>query len=166
MSDMKKLLANIIPLAAMSLTGCVAAYTPPPASASTATLDIAIHNLFGEATLNIDTGLIQKQNLLTTPTVGQTVNTSATVGTQGPVRLTYKEFVGTGQCNLQFKFQPAPGQTYDLFVGDVAPAPATTGLGKFGQWLFPLAGKRCFAKAWQTQPDGTQTELRLQRALY
>jgi len=162
---MKKLLTSII-LLALALTGCAAPYVPPPASASTATLDIAIHNLFGEATLNIDTGLIQKQNLLTTPTVGRTVSTSATVGTQGPVRLTYHEFVGTGQCNLQFMFQAAPRQTYNLFVGDVAPAPATTGAGKFGQWLFPLAGKRCFAKAWQTRPDGTYVEVPLQRALY
>ncbi len=152
--------------AAIALTGCAAPYVPPPASSSTARLNITIHNLFGKAKLNIDTGLVQKQNLLTTSTIGQNVDTGTIIGTQTPVRLAYQEFVGTGQCNLHFMFQPAPGETYNLFVGDVAPAPATTGLGKFNQWLFPLAGKRCFARAWQAHTDGSQTPVPLERALY
>jgi hypothetical protein len=129
-------------------------------------LNITLNNLFGQAKLNIDTGLVQKQNLLTTNTVGETTSINTVVGTEVPVRLTYTENVATGLCNLQFMFQAAPHQTYDLFIGDVAPAAATSGVGKFGQWLFPLAGKGCFAKAWQKQVDGSLIEVPLQKALY
>lgn len=156
----------ILSLAAAALTGCAVPYTPPPASATTATLDITVHNLFGWATLNIDSGILQHQNLVTAHTLGKEVTTSTIVSTDKPVRLIYHELVGASECDLQFMFQPAPGLTYDLFVGDVAPAAATTELGKFGQWLFPMAGKGCFAKAWKKQADGSMMEVQLNDAMY
>lgn len=148
------------------LVGCTPVYIPPAAGPSTAVLDVTVHNLFGQAKLDIDTGVVAKQNLLTTTTLGQAVSVQTTVSTARAVRLVYEEDVAASQCALQFKFQAAPGQSYMLFVGDVAPAAATTGIGKFGQWLFPMAGKGCFAKAWRKQEDGSLFEIPLQRALY
>ncbi len=153
-------------LASFALTGCVSAYVPPSAGANTAILNATVHNLFGRAALDIDTGAMQQQNLLTTKTVGAAVYVDTRVSAPGDVRLVYEENAGSMECALKFKFQAEPDQTYQLFVGDVAPAAATTGLGKFAQWLFSMAGKGCFAKAWKTRADGSLGEIPLQRAFY
>jgi len=146
-------------LALLALAGCASVPYAPPQSGPTAKLDVSVHNTFGPAELDVGMAPLSQGKLVTATTVGQMVTTSTIIGADRPVWITYGETSGQARCNLGFHFSAAPDRTYDLFVGDISPKAATTDLGKFGQWLFPLAGKGCFAKVWQEHPGGSLAEM-------
>jgi hypothetical protein len=156
------------PLSIMAaLTACASPYVPPQ-SGPTASVNITMHNLFGDATLDIDSpndALVHQTVIGQHPPSG-TAETTIQVAADQPVRFAFQEIMGTGQCSMQFLFAVAPDQTYDMFVGDFAPAPAKTTVGKIGRFIFPNVGKGCFVGVQQRLSNGLIVPIPVHRAQY
>jgi len=146
------------------LAGCVSPYTPP--TVSTSLLNVTMHNLFGEATLDIASPsghLLGRQRILDNLSPRPAATTTIAVAAGQPVRLSYRELFGGGQCNLQFMFSVEPGQTYDVYIGDVSGPPPKTHLGQLHQFLFPASGRGCFTRVHQMLPGGGVVDVVLKK---
>jgi hypothetical protein len=163
-------------LGALLLAGCAQPPPPetayvPPAGASVP-VQVTVIAKFDYASLEALTPdgsaflagpTFVEHNILKTPVPG-VLNTQVWLVPGQTAYFAYVNVVKHATCNLYFSFDPEAGRNYHLYVGDFGPAPAQTGLGRFGQALFPLVGKGCGARLMMDGDNGTPEEMPLQDA--
>jgi hypothetical protein len=154
-------------MASMLLSGCVQPYDPP-ATGSTATLNIAIHNWFGMAWLDIlpsPHSLTGEKRILSAKYRRGASASGVKISAGHAILFYFRQDVKNTNdyCEIPFSFSPMPNQTYDLFLGDLPAPPPDTLLGKIGHFFHPALNASCYINVGHILANGKPVKVKISR---